>query len=127
MILADTPWSARCARGPGGQPALEVYEAGRLTDIIVATPIAARILRGARRARSGRGMAAMAWGRLPADGHGVSVAFASRWPRRAAVAAQVCEVAGLAWLAISHGRFASVSAVDHGRREQLRLHSRPLW
>ena len=125
--LAGTPWSARYARGPGGQPAVEIYEAGRLTDIIVATRIAAQILRGARRARGGRGMLGLAWGRLPADGRRVSVAFAGGWPRRVAVPAEACEIAGLAWLATSHGRFAAVSVVHNGSCEQLALQARRLW
>lgn len=127
MALAARPWSVRRARGPGGRPALELYEAGRLADIIVASTVAPQILRGARRSCCAGQMFSLAWGRLPADGQGVSVAFARNWPRPATVPAEIVEAAGLAWFAIAAGRFASVSAVYGDGRDRLRFQAGPLW
>jgi hypothetical protein len=125
--LAATPWSVRRARGPGRRPALELYEAGRLADIIVATSVAQQLVRGARRSARDGQVFGLAWGCLPADGLAVSVAFARGWPHRATVRAEVVEAAGLAWFAIAAGRFAVVSAVHQGRCYQLSLQARPLW
>lgn len=126
VALSGTPWSLRRAGGPGTRPALELYEAGSLADIIVATPFAPRTVRGARRASRGAYAVSLAWGCLPGDGHPVSVAFGGA-SRRPAVAADVIHVAGLAWFAIAAGRLAVVSVACHGRHERLRLRSGPLW
>lgn len=125
--LNGTPWSVRRARGPGRRPALELYEAGRLADIIVASPVAPRILRGARRSRRGRQAFGLAWGCLPADGEGVRVAFAGGWPRPATVPGETVEAEGLAWFALAAGRFAAVSACHHDRCDRFRLEAGPLW
>jgi hypothetical protein len=127
MALAGTPWSARPARGPGTRAALELYEAGRLADIIVATPVVPQLLRGARRSRRDGQVLSLAWGSRPAEGPPVSVAFARRWPRRATVRAEVVEVAGLAWFAIAAGPFAVVAAAHQGRSDRLRLQKGSLW
>ena len=121
MTLAATPWSVRRARGPGTRPALELYEAGRLADIIVATAVAPQVLRGARRSRRDEQVFGLAWGCLPADGQAVSVTFTTSRPRRATVRAEVVEVAGWAWFAIATGRFAVAGAVHQGRHDRLRL------
>jgi hypothetical protein len=125
--LAATPWSVRCARGPGTRAALELYEAGRLADIIVDTPVAVQVLRGARRYRHNGPAFGLAWGRLPAGGQAVGVVFARSWPRRTTVRADVVEAAGLAWFAVAAGWFAAVSAVHHDQRYQFRLDARRLW
>jgi hypothetical protein len=127
MALGGTPWSARPARGPGTRAALELYEAGRLADIIVASPVVPQLLRGARRARRDGQVLSLAWGSLPTQGPPVSVAFARPWPRRTTIRAGVVEVAGLAWFAIAAGRFAVVVAVHQGRRDRLRLQNGSLW
>jgi hypothetical protein len=128
MALDGTPWSVRRVRGSGMTPALEIYEAGRLADIVVATSVTSQILRGARRARSGTQVLVLAWGRLAADGHPVSVAFAGRRPRHAGAARpEVIEVAGLAWFAATAGRFSVVSARHRGGCERLRFGAGPLW
>jgi hypothetical protein len=119
--LAGTPWSLRRARGPGTRPALELYEAGDLADIIVATRVGSRTLRGACRTGRGGQALALAWGRLPADGGLVTVMFAARRPLRGIVQAQVLEVAGLAWFAVAAGRFTVVTASCHQGCEGLRL------
>lgn len=125
--LAGTPWSVRPARGPGARPALELYEAGRLADIIVATPVAPRIVRGARRSRRDGQVFSLAWGCLPADGQPISVAFARGGPRRATARAEIIDAPWPAWFAIAEGRFTAVSVLHHGRTDRLRLEAGPLW
>jgi hypothetical protein len=147
--LTGTPWSVRRARGPGSRPALEIWEAGNVADIIVATPIVTHALRGARRARCGGRMISLAWGRLPVAGNALGagwrpapvgrnalgagphpgpdgrdklrIAFVSGWPARGVVPAGVIEVAGLAWFAIVAGRFAVATAAGGGGYERLRV------
>jgi hypothetical protein len=127
VALAGTPWSARPARGPGTRAALELYEAGRLADIIVAALARPQLLRGARRSRRDGQVLSLAWGSLPGDGPPVSVAFARHWPRRTTVRGEVVEVAGLAWFAVVTGRFSVVAAVHHGGSDRLRLQKGSLW
>jgi hypothetical protein len=127
MALTGTPWSVRRARSPGTRAALELYEAGRLADIIVATPAVPQLLRGARRFRRDGRMLNLAWGCLPAAGPPVSVAFGRHWPPGGAVRAELIETTGLAWFTVASGRFATVGAVDQGRRDRLRLQGGSLW
>lgn len=47
--LTGTPWAVRLGRGSTGRPALKVYDAGSLVDVVVETAVAPEILRGARR------------------------------------------------------------------------------
>jgi hypothetical protein len=119
-VLAGTPWSVRRARGPGTRPALEIWAAGDLADVIVATPVPSQLLRGARRTPRGGQARSLAWGRVPADGHPLCVTFGcGLLPRQ--TAACVIEVEGLAWFAITGGRFSAVSVTCRGVRERLRL------
>jgi hypothetical protein len=127
MALDLTPWSVRRVRG-SGMPALEIYEAGRLADIVVTTSVTPQILRGARRVRSGAQVLVLAWGRLAADGNPVAVTFAAGRRRQAAHArAEVIEVAGLAWFATAAGRYSVVSARHRDGCERLRFGAGPLW
>lgn len=47
LFLPGTPWSMRLACGSGVRPALEVYAAGSLLDVVVASSRSGRLLRGA--------------------------------------------------------------------------------
>lgn len=107
--LTGTPWAVRLGRGSTGRPALEVYDAGALVDVVVETSVAPEILRGARRGVFGSGPCAIAWGRLPA-GAALPVVRFARWAREHP--ADVVPVGGFCWLAVAHGRFTAVS-VDH--------------
>jgi hypothetical protein len=127
--MDGTPWSVRHARGPGEQPALEIYEAGELVAVMVATSIAPQLLYGARRAlRGGRGFG-LAWGRLPADGPGITVAFATGRLRRIGqgdadsngIRPEVIDIAGWCWLAVAAGRLDVVLVSHRSTRERLRL------
>jgi hypothetical protein len=76
-----TPWSVWLGLAVEGRLALEVYDAEALIDVVVATPVAPEILRGARRSVYGR-PSVMAWGRLPPDSTASRVLFTQgRWGR----------------------------------------------
>jgi hypothetical protein len=100
------PWSVRAVSGRAGRAALEVYEAGELIDVLVASSLHTGVLRGARRSRTG----GLAWGRLAADGSAPAIAFArtrvrTRWERTEAVA-----LPGGFWLAWTSGPALAVTA-----------------
>jgi hypothetical protein len=116
--LTGTPWSVRLGRASEGRAALEVYDAGSLIDIVVATRVAPAILRGARRGPR----SAFAWGRLPSDAGSLTVLFSPRRRCRDPHTAEVIAVGGFCWLAVAHGVFNGVTASHRGtRREHLRI------
>jgi hypothetical protein len=111
------PWSYRIAGAASPWPAVEVYEAGSLLDVVTRTRIAAQLLRGARTVRSVDGRRVFAWGRLPLSGDVLSVEF-SRGPgprfRRDApvvgvVEAPAVQVANWCWLAFADGPYDAVT------------------
>jgi hypothetical protein len=113
LRVSGTPWSLGLARGPGSRPALEVYEGGTLLDVIVATPLASEVLRGARRALCDGQHRALAWGRLMSDGSGVQVTFSRRRIRTMTTRiADVTEVSTWFWVAVADGYFGRVSVVQ---------------
>jgi hypothetical protein len=115
------PWSVRltgAVPGGPGRPAVELYAAGVLVDVVSATPIAPQLLRGARTVTLGQGRWALAWGRPPGPGAGVVVEF--RRGRHAQPAA-VVPVAPWCWLAVADGRFTRVEVQAGPRRAGRRL------
>ncbi|MFJ6380595.1 hypothetical protein ACIQI7_11425 [Kitasatospora sp. NPDC092039] len=119
------PWSVRGV-GPGrGRAALELYQYGELTDVLVAARLTRHLLRGARHCPStGRNRHVLAWGRLAADGAAPTVVFSGRRPfRRVRSTAEVATVAGRFWVAWAEGPFDAVR-VEHpagGTAERLPL------
>jgi hypothetical protein len=109
--LTGTPWTVRLGRSSAGRPALEVYDAQTLVDVVVETRVAPETLRGARRGVSRSGPCAIAWGRLPADAALPAVLFAA-WVRRCQ--ADVFLAGGFCWLAVAHGRFSTVRVSHRG-------------
>ncbi|GAA4637753.1 hypothetical protein GCM10023196_092830 [Actinoallomurus vinaceus] len=110
--LTGTPWAVRLGRAATERPALEVYDAETLVDVVVRTSVAPEILRGARRGVSRGRPCAVAWGRLPADATLPVVVFTGgRWAGRTH-RAEVIAVGGFCWLAVAYGRFTTV-AVEH--------------
>lgn len=100
------------------RPAVEIYVAGDLADVVVDTYIALQILRGARRVvRNGRQLA-IAWGRFPADGSDVAVTFVRDRLSPVARSARVFEVASWCWLAVAEGRYDRVTVTDRGTGER---------
>jgi hypothetical protein len=122
--LAPGGWTAGggriCGDGAGAgdgrspRPAVEIYLAGYLADVVVETHIAPQVLRGARQARWNGRPFTIAWGRLPADGSGVTVTFARGLLRPAAKSPQLVELTPWCWLAVADGRYHRATATGHG-------------
>jgi hypothetical protein len=103
------PWSVRLAGRRSARPALEIYEAGELIDIVSSTRIAVRQLRGARIAAGGTGRRVLAWGRMPTAGACPEVEFGERRHHGRVQAATVIAVVSWCWLAFAEGAFATVT------------------
>ncbi len=126
--LPGVPWSFRVAGGRSARPALELYEGGVLLDVVSSTPIAPRILRGARAAAGDGGRErTLAWGRLPAAGACLAVQFGRGNIRRRAYPAAVIEITGWCWLAVANGRFSRVVATFAGRSLIHKVSGGPPW
>jgi hypothetical protein len=122
LYLPGTPWSLRLAGGSGGRPALEVYAAGSLIDVVVPSARASQLLHGACRAVVGRQPRAIAWGRLPTTrGELPSVEFIHGRIRRRLQPATAESVVGWFWFADADGPFTQVAVTSQGRRESCRI------
>jgi hypothetical protein len=124
--LPDTPWSVRISLGTAARPAMEIYAGQTLVDVVVATPLAAGILRGARRAFWEGRPQAIAWGRRPESSSQISVRFSRGRGRLGqgglgGQAAQAIPVAGWFWVAMADGRFGAVTITHQGLSEQRRI------
>lgn len=107
--LPGYPWTFRLAGPRSGRPALELYEAGNLIDVVSSTRIAASHLRGARAVARESGELAIAWGRVPETGTCPQVRFVERGWRRGIRAATVVQVTTWCWVAVADGSFAAVT------------------
>lgn len=117
--LDGGPWSMRIAGARSACPAVELYEADCLLDVVSATAIAAVLMRGAR--ASGNDAAhhrALAWGRLPLTGAGLAVTFSRGRFSRAAQFAPVVKITTWCWVAIADGQFDAVTV--HSRTASIR-------
>jgi hypothetical protein len=122
LYLPGTPWSLRLAAGTSGRPALEVYAAGSLIDVMVASSRASQLLHGACRAAIGRQARAIAWGCLPATWSELpSVEFIRGHVRRRVQPAVAENVVGWFWFADADGRFSQVVVSSDGERESCRI------
>ena len=121
LELPGTPWSVRTAGGPGARPSLEVYAHGILLDVVVATPLAAAVLRGACRASTNGRTVSLAWGRLPAGGAPVAVEFSTHGLRPRTQRADAAEVGWWFWIAQADGDFTAVTVTHPGGRERCRV------
>jgi len=118
--LLDSPWSVRFAHGTRGRVALEVYNAGLLLDVLVARPLAADLLRGARRANHNGRSSVLAWGHLPPDGEPPAVGFSAR--HRAPQPAEAVTTAGAFWIATAEGSYdRAIATGADGTSERLRV------
>jgi len=120
-LLGD-PWSVRLAGAGTACPALELYEAGDLLDVVTATSVARTLLRGARATGSAAGPRAVAWGRVPASGLPPDVRFAGR--RAAAQPAAVFLPGSWCWIAVADGRCTTVTASTGEESARRRLDRR---
>lgn len=107
-LLGD-PWWVRLAGARSACPALELYEAGELIDVISATSVAGVLLRGARATAATAGRRAVAWGRLPATGIPPDVWFSPRRGRAQPRSGTVFLPAAWCWVAVADGPFAAVT------------------
>ena len=106
---AASPWAVRLAGGASACPALELYEAGDLLDVISATSVARRLLRGARSVVTATGPRAIAWGRVPATGARPQAWFCPRRRYGDPQAGAILRPAAWCWIAVSDGRFSTVT------------------
>jgi hypothetical protein len=120
LPLLDSPWSVRFAHGTRGRVALEVYNAGLLLDVLVARPLAADLLRGARRTANNGRPSVLAWGHLPPDGAPPELMFSQR--HRDTCRAEAVSTAGSFWIAVVGGCHDRVTATrQDGTSERLRV------
>jgi hypothetical protein len=122
LLPPGSPWLVRVARATDGRPALEVYAAGSLIDVVVAPSLGCRLVRGACSAVVARKSCAIAWGCLPVTGSPPpDVEFIRGRFRRRPQPAKTDSVAGWFWFATAGGRFSRVAAVSDGTRESCRV------
>jgi hypothetical protein len=107
------PWSYRIAGATSRWPAVELYQAGSLLDVVSSARLAAEVLRGARICRAGAGDRLLTWGRIPLAGGPFTVEFSRGRFRKVREPAVVTEITSWCWLAVADGRYDSVT-VHHG-------------
>jgi hypothetical protein len=124
--LPAAPWSVRVSRASAARPAMEVYAAGTLLGVVVATPLSPGLLFGARRTVWGGQHRAIAWGRLIGSRSGIAVRFSRDRLSPGGHGAEVIGVTEWFWVALTDGRFAAVTATYQGISEKRRiLRARP--
>ncbi len=119
--LPGRPWAVRRAAGPDGRPALEIYAADALVDVLVLPPgwpLTRHIVRGACSATWGGQRGAAAWGILPGAGRGLLAQFRSGRIRAQACPAQPVAVGGVFWFAQAAGSFRQVLVTHAGGQER---------
>jgi hypothetical protein len=116
------PWSYRIAGATSRWPAIEVYEAGGLLDVVTCTRLTAQLLRGGRVVRTADEERAFAWGRLPLSGGRLSVEFGRGLVRRSRLSVPVIEATSWCWLAVADGPYDTVTVQcgEVGIRSRLR-------
>ena len=112
--LLRTSWSVRVSRQTAARPAMEIYAADTLLDVVVATPLSAGTLSGASRMVAGGQHHAIAWGRLIGSASGITVRFSRRRLVGGGHTADVMPVNDWFWVAAAEGRFASVTVTYLG-------------
>jgi hypothetical protein len=123
--LLRAPWSVRISRQTAARPAMEIYAADTLLDVVVATPLSAGILCGAARTVAGGQHHAIAWGRLIGSAAGISVRFSPRRFGGGGHAAEVMPINDWFWVATAEGRFAAVTVTYLGISKRRRIAAVP--
>jgi hypothetical protein len=119
------PWSYRVAGAISSWPAVELYEAGSLLDVVTSTRLAAQVLRGSRAVRSAAGGRVLAWGRLPLSGGVPAVEFGRGGFRRSHLAVPPVTVTTWCWLAVADALYDSVTVRHDGTAARRRLRMSP--
>ena len=109
LWLPGYPWTFRLAGPHSACPAVELYEAGHLIDVVSSTRVAVSLVRGARSAAGARGEGTIAWGRMPVTDSCPQVRFAERGFRRGSQAATAVQVTTWCWVAVADGSFAAAT------------------
>lgn len=109
LVLPGRPWAVRLAGRDSACPALEVYQAGALLDVVSSTRLAAALLRGTRAAEGGAVPCVLAWGRLPSTGVSPEVEFTLGRRRPYSRPGTVLRLTSWCWLAVADGRFDRVA------------------
>jgi hypothetical protein len=109
LVVPGRPWAIRVAGRQSACPALEVYQAGALLDVVSSTRLAAELLRGARAAEGEGGPCVLAWGRMPVTGTGPRVEFTFGRHRPYVRPGTVLRLTSWCWLAVADGRFDRVA------------------
>ncbi len=123
--LIRTSWSVRVSRQTAARPAMEIYAAGILLDVVVATPLSAGTPCGASRMAAGGQHHAIAWGRLIGSASGITVRFSRRRLGGGGHTADVMPVNDWFWVATAEGRFASVTVTYLGVSQRRRIAAVP--
>jgi hypothetical protein len=119
--LLRTSWSVRVSRQTAARPAMEIYAADTLLDVVVSTPLSAGTLSGASRMVAGGQHHAIAWGRLIGSASGITVRFSRRRLVGGGHTADVMPVNDSFWVATAEGRFASVTVTCLGASQRRRI------
>jgi hypothetical protein len=123
--LLRTSWAVRVSRETAARPAMEIYAAGTLLDVVVATPLSAGTLCGASRMVVNGQHHAIAWGRLIGSAAGIAVRFSRRRLGGGGHTADVMPVNEWFWVATAEGRFASVTVTYLGASQRRRIAAAP--
>jgi len=122
LVLAGRPWAVRLAGRDSAFPALEVYQAGVLLDVVSSTKLAAPLLRGARASDGRAGPCALAWGRLPVTGASPAVDFTLGRRRSYSESGTVLKLTSWCWLAVADGSFDRVAVRCGDRCARAEVH-----
>jgi len=126
LVLPGRPWAVRLAGRDSSVPALEVYQAAVLLDVVSSTRVVAPLLRGARAGEGGAGPCALAWGRLPATGASPEVEFTLGRQRPSSQPGTLLRLTPWCWLAVADGRFDRVTVRSGDRRARATIHGAPI-
>jgi hypothetical protein len=123
--LLRVPWSVRISRQTAVRPAMEIYAADTLLDVVVATPLSSGFLCVSARTVTGGRHHAIAWGRLIGSAAGISVRFSRRSFGGGGHAAEVMPVNDWFWVATTERRFAAVTVTYLGISKRRRIAAVP--
>jgi hypothetical protein len=121
------PWSYRIAGALSSWPAVEIYEADRLLDVVSSTRLAAPVLRGGRYVRMASDRLVAAWGRLPPSEGVPAVEFSGGRRRRSRQAAPPVRLTDWCWVAVTCGPYDAVSVSYGGTAIRRKLRAGQSW